>query len=223
VRLRRGKGLPGFRFDEAAGVARFELIVPGTHAKRRIRQTVKAATLEDATSRYHAWRRAKLSASPGLDSGGPMPTLAGYVETYWPLISLRLSAGTAGMERTILDKRVLPFFGSTPLDKINGALLRDFLGKLRRDGWEVRGPEGAVLRRGSYSSASINRTRGVLEKLLHDAVDREVLVVFPIRGKLAKDKETRLSLELSPSDLVRFLATFDDEEGYRARVARRRS
>jgi hypothetical protein len=54
--------------------------------------------------------------------------------------------------------------------------------------WRQRASD-TVLRHGSYSPASINRTRAVLEKILHDAVDREIIVTFPIRGKLPKEKE----------------------------------
>jgi hypothetical protein len=53
--------------------------------------------------------------------------------------------------------------------------------------WRQRASD-TVLRHGSYSPASINRTRAVLEKILHDAVDREIIVTFPIRGKLPKEK-----------------------------------
>jgi site-specific recombinase XerC len=87
--------------------------------------------------------------------------------------------------------------------------VKDFVAKMKADG---------------YHAATINNAFAVIRKYLRDAVDREAIAVYPIRGKANqwRQKEPRLRLELTDDERAAFLTAFDDEAGFRAEIARTR-
>jgi hypothetical protein len=89
------------------------------------------------------------------------------------------------METTLVDRHLVPFFGDYRLEEINGALLKDFLAIKKRGGWLDR-----KKKRHEYFPTTLNRMRGLLVRILHDAVEREELAAFPSRRRSALRKPT---------------------------------
>ena len=172
---RRASDLPGFHFDSKTGVAHFEIIIPGTGGRDRRRTTIEnVKDAIEATTRYHAFKK----ETPEGASPAKPKTFRAYIEAWWSLISARTGARTAEMESTIVRVHLLPFFADRRLEQINAALLRDFIATKKRDGWLDR---HAI--RHDYSPSTLNQMRAVLFRILTDAVDREELAAFPIKGK----------------------------------------
>jgi len=194
--------VPGFRFDGKRRRACFEVTLPGTGGRLRRRKTVEASTREEALNLFAQFRAAVLS-----ERNAKPEFFSDYVRLFWPMIRMRLGAKTAEEESLVVEKILNPFFGSYRLQKINAALIRDFV---------------ALLRSQSYAASTINRTVSIFRKLLNDAVAREVITEFPARGRLPKEKEIALRLELSHEEKSRFLSTFDDESRFRGHFSRRR-
>jgi len=218
---RKRRQYPGFNFDPKAKLAHFDLTVPKTKGKERRRQTVEAATRDVALSKWKTFRESLKRPAP--------KTFGEYIERFWPLIAKRASAGTATTNGGIIKCRLLPFFRDTRLEDINGSLLKDFVGKLRTEGYrhvstfERKGKKITRTFAGSYSAAAINQSLAVLRMILRDAVERGELEKYPIRGGLPMQKTTRLRLELSTEELGLFLGAFEDEAGFRRAVSAERS
>jgi integrase len=207
--------VPGFKWNSKTGRAVFEVVVPGTNSRRRRRQWTFASSRTDALEKWKVFRDSVLSGSWDRKD----LTLASYVERYSSTMGARVTERTRQMEADVLRIRVLPFLGHVPLSKINAAMVRDLVGKLKRDGYKVAGSD----ERRSYSAAAINQALAILRKYLRDAVDRGELAAYPIRGKLPLEREDRLELELSTEERHAFLAAFDDEEAFRRDLETRRS
>ena len=199
---RRGV-VPGFRFDGKAKRAAFEVILPGTCGRLRRRKVLAVETRDQALALFRKFRTAALAsrkAEPEFFSE--------YVRRFWPLMKLRLKKRTAVEESSVVEKILVPFFGAHRLKNINAALVRDF---------------AALLRAHPYAPSRINRIVAILKKILNDAVSREVLAEFPAKGRLPREKESLLRLELSPEEKARFLYSFENEAGFRKYFAEHRS
>jgi len=187
------------RYDKKTGKCLFEVILPGTGNRRRVRKVEYVANYPEALARLSAFREATLCAPIG---GAPtalsttVPTFAGYIDAWWALLTTRLGPRTVAHETQLVQGPLRRFFGPFRLDRINSALVNDFAAKLAKDG---------------YAPPTRNRILSVLRKLLRDAVAREVLATYPLRERLPRAKEVALQLELSPEERAKFLATFDDE------------
>lgn len=195
--------VPGFRFDAKRKRASFEVTVPGSGGRLRRRKTVKVSTRDEALRIFRSFRESVLAgrnAEPKL--------FFEFVKRYWPLIRMRLGSRTAIYESSVVESILVPFFGSHRLEKINAALVRDFV---------------AMLRSRSYSASTINRTVSILRKILNDAVAREAIREFPARGRLPRETQTTLRLELSEEEKSRFLKAFDDERRFRDYFSRLQS
>jgi site-specific recombinase XerD len=194
--------VPGFRFDGRRKRACFEVTLPGTGGRLRRRKTVEASTREEALNLFAQFRAASLS-----ERSAKPEFFSDYVRLFWPMIRMRLGARTADEESLVVAKILNPFFGSYRLQKINAALIRDFV---------------AFLRSQSYAASTINRTVSLFRKILNDAVAREVVTEFPAKGRLPKEKEIALRLELSGEEKSRFLNAFDDESRFRGHFSQHR-
>jgi integrase len=199
--------VPGFRWDSKTGRAVFEVVVPGTNSRQRRRHSTFASSRTDALEKWKTFRDSVLSGSWDRKD----LTLAAYVARYASTMGARVSKRTSQMEADVLRIRVLPFLGHVPLAKINAAMVRDLVGQLKRDGYKVRGSND----RRPYSAAAINQALAILRKYLRDAVDRGELAAYPIRGKLPREREERLELEMKTEERLAFIASFNDEEGFR--------
>lgn len=206
--------LPGFAYNSKTGVARFEAILPGSRSKARRRKTVLAGSRDEALALWKKFREGVLSGHAEPD------TLSAYLERNWKLMAERLTEDTRAKDESRIRRVIAPFFGNVRLDRINIALVRDFVATLKKDGYMARTRGGTTERR-PYSPAAINDALSVLRKILRDAVDRDELEKYPIRGRLPREKEPTLRLELSPEEKAQFLAAFDDEAAFRRLAAER--
>ena len=209
---RRAFTKPGFEWDRRTRTARFEVIVPGTNGKTRRRKTFVVeeadippgkdprAVADDEFERFRAEVLAEFA--PGRPR-----SLWAYYEAHWKTMKARLSKRGARNDEDIMEHRVLPHLGDLRLDAINLAEVRDWVGKLRAEG---------------YAPSSINRAMSTLRKFLKDAVAREVLEVYPIKGRLPRQKEELLRLEMTPAEHARFVGAFDDREGFGRYIAAHR-
>ncbi len=186
--------VPGFWFDSRRQRAKFEVILPGTGARKRRCKTVRVETRDHALVLWKAWRTKVLEGRP---FGGM--TLDTYHEELWPRVLKGVAEKTARHDSWILEKILLPSLGRHELGRINDAVVRDLVADLRASG---------------YAPASINGVVSVLRKILRDAVDREILEAVPVR-KFPREKEVLLRLELSDEERTRFIGAFDDEQGFR--------
>jgi integrase len=191
--------VPGFSYDSRRKIAEFRVFVPGTVDGRR-RLTVSAETRDEALSKWKAFRDQVRAGQ-----AEPLP-FSVHVARVWPLLRARLSKRNGDEETRIVEKILKPFFRETRLDRINRALAQDFIA-----GMEQRG----------YSADYVCRVWRLAAKILHDAVDREMIPAFPIRGKVKLPKAAKLKLEMSPDEQAAFLAAFDDEAGFRREFAAR--
>jgi len=190
--------VPGFSYDARRRIAEFRVIVPGTGANRRRRLTVSAETRDEALSKWKAFRDQVRAGQ-----AEPLP-FSVHVEQVWPLLKARLSERSAYDETLIVEKLLRPFFRETRMDRINRAVAQDFIADMERKG---------------YSADYICHVWRVAAKILHDAVDREMIPTYPIRGKVKLPKPAKLRLEMSPGEQSAFLAAFDDEGGFRRAFA----
>jgi hypothetical protein len=118
--------VPGFCFDGKRRRACFEVTLPGTGGRLRRRKTVKASTRDEALNLFRQFRAAVLS-----ERNAKPEFFSDYVQLFWPMIRMRLGAKTAEEESLVVEKILIPFFGSYRLEKINAALIRDFVALLR--------------------------------------------------------------------------------------------
>jgi hypothetical protein len=100
--------VPGFRFDGKRRRACFEVVLPGTHGRRRRRKTVEASTRDEALALFRKFRTeslAKRAAKPEFFSD--------YLERFWPLVEMRLGEKAASYESSVVGKILKPFFGTS--------------------------------------------------------------------------------------------------------------
>jgi integrase len=220
---RSGPRLPGFAYDARKKLARFDCYVPGTHGKERRRGCAKNVTKDEALTKWKEFRQT-IAAPPAPPAPAP-ETFAAYVARVWLQVAARVSKRTAAVETSVVNRKLVPFFGGYRLEEINAAVVRDFVGRMKQDGYAVRGQldaQGEPIRR-PYSPAVINGALAVLRKILRDAVEREELDAYPIRSRLPRVKEEPLRLELSEEERLLFLAAFEDARAFRSLIAEERS
>jgi integrase len=203
---------PGFRFDPRKSVARFSVIVPGTNAMRRRKETVYVERRDDALT---LWREFRDGVLRGETPAKRVSTFSEYVNRYLSDYVLRVSPSTAKSYKQITRNHLLPFFGARRLDEITMALVRDFVGSLKRYRSNAKTRRGKPL-----SPASINDYLAVLRVLVRDAHERGVIEHLSWRGRWPLEKVEALRLELTPEERRRFLAAFDDEAAFREHAER---
>lgn len=190
---------PGFRYDGKERKAYIDLCVPGTAGRKRIRSVVPDVTCDEGLSEWKRLRaEAKAPPTPKAEI-----TLRSYFEDHWPTMQLSLSPKGAAAVGQAMKSRVLPFLGDKRLESINLAEVRDWAGQLRAK---------------NYAPASVNGALSTLRKFLKDAVAREVLAVYPIKGRLPRQKEEILRLEMTGEEETRFLRAFDDRDAFRRAI-----
>jgi integrase len=226
---------PGFSYDPSTKVGFFDCRVPGSVGKKRRRRTVHAETREEAKALWRAFmdelaaegagrpRAAKTAAMPAVPAAAlaaraeetsATPTFAEFVERYyWPIIRLAFKRRTLISHDAIIKNRLLPTLGALRLDAISAVVVNDFKVAMRNMEYEVKGEKR------KYAPSYINDCVRVLKMLLHQAVAREVIAVYPIKDKVPKEKEPLLRLEMSDEERHSFLATFDDFDRFAAHLA----
>ncbi|MEO8378127.1 MAG: tyrosine-type recombinase/integrase [Acidobacteriota bacterium] len=193
------KQLPGFDYDPKRKRVVLDGFVPGTKCKLRRQRTVEDVTRDQALA---AWKVFRDELASGLDIQGPL-TLRQFVESYYELIAASHAAGTRKTQGMIIKNHLLRYFGDTELAAITTIRVIDFMADLR-----VR----------SCSASFINDCVRVLKMLLRQAVERDVILDYPIKKKVPKEKETPLRLELKAEERARFFTAFEDEAAFRRHI-----
>lgn len=177
-----------------------EVCLPGTRGTVRRRKKFKAADYRAAMVIHAAFRAEVLALGGGRGDW----TIRTYVAHYEAALTGRMRGGSATTFAADVA-RLVAVFGEKPLGQIHAAAVRDAIVAWQRDG---------------YAAGTIRRTGASLRKILRDAVDRQELVLYPIRGKLPWPKEERLALEMSPAEAARLIAAFDDRAGFLRNLSR---
>ncbi len=206
----RKSSTPGFRYVGKTKTAHLEVLLPGSVPIRRRRKTIVGQVVRDGVPvpltrdvALEEWKRFREEVlAPPPTPAAPL-TLRAYYAAHWPTMRLSLSKAGAESVENAMKARLLPFLGDVPMKALNLAVVRDLVGRLRAE---------------AYAPGSINGALSVLRKFLRDAVAREVLEVYPIKGRLPLQKEELLRLEMSDEEEARFLAAFDDEAAFAAHV-----
>lgn len=219
---------PGFSYNPATKVGFFDCRVPGSVGKKRRRRTIHAETKEEARALWRAFMdelAAEAAGRPSIATIAPAPdvrvaslsvapTLGEFVERYyWPIIRRAFKRRTLISHDAIIKNRLLPALGGLRLDAISTVVVTDFKVAMRTAEREVKGEKR------KYAPSYINDCVRVLKMLLHQAVAREVIAVYPIKDKVPKEKEPILRLEMSDEERHAFLATFDDFDRFAAHLA----
>ena len=200
---------PGFEYDAAKKRARFDCYLPGSAGKVRRRRTVEAETRAEALALWRSFvdelaTESKDAATPRKRIVEP-PTLRVFVADQFETIAAGLKESTRRSHRNIIGKRLLPVFGETRLDAISSVSVADFMVGTRIEG---------------FAASYINDCVRVLKMLLHQAVERDALDVYPLKKRVRKEKEPLLRLEMTDDERRAFLAAFDDFPAFAAFLAR---
>jgi integrase len=136
-------------------------------AERALRHTL--ADVERGT-----WTPPQKVAPPVEET--PAPTFHEFGEQWWARAALQLRPSTQADYRWRLEVHLLPFFRDLPLDRITVASVEEFIaGKLGEDD--------------PLSPRSVNMCVTLLGAILESAVDRELIVRNPARGKRRRVRE----------------------------------
>jgi len=174
------------------------MYVPGTAGRERKRATVDAESYDDAVRKWTAFRE---RARAGLVRANPeAPTFREFINNYWPSIEGNLAAATARDYRYVIERHLLPAFAAVRLTDMTSGVVNQF---------------GARLKAAGYAGATVNNYMSLAALLLGYAVELDVIEELPLRKKLKKQKANKPCLEMNEDERDRFLAAFDDEEGFR--------
>lgn len=203
----------GFHYDAAKRRAHFDCRVPGSAGTKRRRKTVYAETRADALALWRAFTSA-VAEEAEAPAGPPavelvcseVPTLAVFVETHYTGIAAAHKPSTRKTQESIIRNRLLPVLGTLPLDKISSLVVADFQIALKRQGFAP-----------SYRNDCLR----VLKMLLYQAVEREVIISYPLRKRVRREKEPVLRLEMTTAERATFLEAFDDLDAFTARLGRK--
>lgn len=203
---RRGV-IPGFHWDARRKVARFEVTLPKTGGAVRRRRTIAVDSRDAALEAWRVFREEVLHPVPDPPPAPTVWTLGMYVDRYFTSYCERLRPDTQRTYWWIVRSKLLPRFGTAPISELTAPAIRDFVG---------------VLKRAGLKATSINDVVAVLRLMVRDAFARGLVDALPYRGRLPREREELLHLELSDEERCRFLAAFDDEAAFRRDLGDRR-
>lgn len=195
-------------YDKYSKKAVFECIVPGTGARVRKRKVVTVTSWDNLLEQLATFRESIQHPEYATPLPGDIPTLHAYVGSAWESISSRLSVAKRKHQHAQLQLHILPVLGNVRLDRITIAHLEDFANTMQRK------THGA--KKQHYSPATINSCLHLIRKILKHAWRRRVLVDYPLREKLPLLHEPTVQNELTIDEREAFLASFDNEPGFRA-------
>ena len=202
-RVKSGR-YPGFRWDPKTKTAYFEFIVPGTGSKIRHRESRRYESYDQALKGWSKFRTGIVERR----ARGDVLTFKQFVDSYWDTITKGLKPSGKDADRYRLDAIILPAIGHLPLDKITAAVVGDLVRDQKIAGKMAR---------------TINGYVKIIGKILHEAVRREEIPSFPVKGRLPHLKEQTLRLEMTVEEQREYLAAFEDEQGFRMYIERTRS
>lgn len=196
-RAKKAQRLVGFEYDPATGTAHFSMYVPGTGGRERKRATVEAVSYDDAVKQWSAFR-ARVQA--GFARPSPeAPTFREFILEYWPAIEANVAPKTARDYRYAIDRHLMAAFGALRLTEVTSGVVNRF---------------GARLKSAGYAGATVNNYMNLAALVLGYAVELDIIEESPLKKKLKKHKSNKPCLEMNAEERKRFLAAFDDEEGF---------
>ncbi|HKS21814.1 MAG TPA: tyrosine-type recombinase/integrase [Thermoanaerobaculia bacterium] len=198
--------LPGFAYDARTKVAHFDIYVDGGKGRIRRRRTVSAPNAQEAKRQWAKFcdeinGRTEPAATPAM-------TFGDFFADHFDEVCAELAPKTKHEYVLVTKRLLLPAFGAIPMNEIRPREVNALAADLKAQG---------------LAGATINGYIAVLLILLRKAVDHDFLEEFPLRKRVIRYKEHKPENELSDEERLRFLAAFDDEVGFRAMVAARRS
>lgn len=199
--IRKVAPTPGLRKGTKPGEWRLEVCIPGSRGRDRRRRTISAETRADALAAWSDFRREVIARGGKARAW----TLRTYIDTFGPYLKARYSEHGAtdfAFRTGVLVREV----GDIRLDRITAAVVRDTVARLAK----------------RYKPSTVNGLVATLRRVLRDAVDRQELRDYPIRGRLPMQRVEPLRLEMSDEERAAFLAAFDDEAAFRRDIARQR-
>ena len=190
-------------YDKRTKKAVFEVIVPGTKSRKRLRKVVTVAGWDDLLAQLHAFRTtAKNDDAPRAHA----PTLREYVDEQWETYALRLTHAKRRSNEAILHHHLLPVLGTTRIDRITSSHAEDVVSSMRKK--KHRG--------GPYSNSYINTVLTLLRGLLMHAYRRRVMNEQAFaRERLPLLPEMPVQNELTAHERDTLLDAFLDEGGFR--------
>ena len=180
------------------------MIIPGTKSKIRRRKSQTFESYDQALKEWSKFRKEVLERR----ARGAVLTFRQFVDTDFDTITKGLKPSGVDADRYRLNAIILPAIGSLPLDRITSVVLDDFVRDQKIAGKAAR---------------TINGYIKVIGRFLREAVRREEITSFPVKGRLPHLKEPKLSLELTSDEQRMYLPAFEDEEGFRDFVTKERS
>lgn len=210
----------GFWYDVKTKSARIEVIRPGTRGAERRRLTLRGISRDDAEAEWLAMRGEVARGIPRKPRTFD-DFLCQYLEGY--LATLR-SERTRKVYRSAIDVHIRPFFGQLLLAGIRVSDINRFVaGMAAKTKLKALGKPGVVVQgEGHLSPFTINGSVRVLRVLLRHAyavgaIDEVPRGKWPHRTEMPRDKAFRRD------ELLRFLATFDDEVAFREYLEKHRN
>src|SRR5581483_944388 len=192
------------RYDRKTKRAVFEVIIPGTRSRKRIRKVVTVQGWDDLLEQLHEFRdKTKRGERPATMD---VPTLRAYVAEQWASYALRLTHEKQRSNEAILEHHLLPVLGSMRIDRIGVAHAEDVIASMRKKRHDER----------PYCNSYINTILTLLRGLLMHAYRRGIIDERPFsRERLPLLPEAPLQNELSADERDHLLASFHDEPGFR--------
>lgn len=203
--MKRPVGLKSY--EKRTKRAVFECIVPGTGARVRKRKVVTVTAWDNLLEQLAAFREGIKHPESAVTLPDEIPTLRAYVTQEWESISSRLSPNKRKNHHAVLQHHILPTLGNVRLDRMTIAHLEDFTSRMQRKTYGDKRP---------YSNATINSCLHLIRKILKHAWRRRIIADYPLREKLPLLHEPVVQNELTVDEREAFLASFDNDAGFRA-------
>lgn len=204
--MQRPTGLKSY--DKRTKKAIFECVVPGTRSRSRKRKVVTVDGWDDLLHQLKAFRDSVQHPEEVVVLPGGVPTIREYVTSRWDAFSSRLSPKKRGNHHALLELHILPFLGNVRLDRLTIAHFEDFVRVMQRKTC------GATSR--PYSNSTINTALHLVRSILKHAWRRRVINDYPLRERLPLLHEPVVQNELTIEERDTFLASFDNDTGFRS-------
>lgn len=198
--------MPGFSYDRRTKTAHFDVYVDGGKGRVRRRRTMPAESAQDAKRLWAAFCDEVNDERKPNDTRAM--TFAVFVERHFEEVCENLAPKTKRDYALIVRTVLLKPFGATPMSEIRARDVNAVAVKLKKEG---------------RAGATVNGYIAVLLVLLRKAVEHDFLDEYPLRKKVIRYKVNKPENELPDDERLRFLAAFDDETAFRARVGVLRS
>jgi len=185
----------GLLYDPRTKTAEVVVYLPGS-TRRRI-TTFSVTSYQEAEERAAAFRRHVLAEASTTEQPRVL-TLREFVDEHFDAVVAGRAIATQKFYRAAVRNHLLPRFGDRTLPSFRKRDIDDFIVGLAA----------------TRSPTTANDYGNVLLRLLHAAVERDVLEEFPIKKRVTYAKEILPENELLPEERISLLRAFDDRIGF---------